>query len=369
MWMKRITIIFGISMAAILALTTLLSAVAPNQPRVVPTAAPVATFPPPPAPESIVFAQRFLHPAGLYTVAVPAGWGVDEAENTLSGLRTVLANEAAQSVIQVDVDRPPRSSDSGPLTLDVLDARYNNAWLASSWREYRDWEESERRRSADDRLIIDFALQHGGQTFVARQQSWTDGEWIYAVRVVTPENATAALLQLLEGTADSLRPLKELADTPFLWNAWFDGERAHFIRYPQDWTLSDSAPGRPTSLSGGDASLRIESLEGQVADEAAAGASVSARHSGAEVLSVAALAPEGAEGFAVAWRGRNVDGDSHSGFDVLLNGADGQLHVASLRFPGLTDLNSEEGAAAEPDLEMMMRSFRLLPDLAAELAG
>ncbi len=369
MWMKRITIIFGISMAAILALTTLLSAVAPNQPRVVPTAAPVATFPPPPAPESIVFAQRFLHPGGLYTVAVPAGWNVNEAQNTREGLRTVLGNEAAQSLIQVDVDRPPRSNDAGPLTLDVLDARYNDAWLGSSWLEYRDWDESERRRSADERLIIDFTLGHGGQTFVARQQAWTDGEWIYAVRVVTPENATDALLTLLQGTADSLRPLKELADTPFLWNAWFDEQRAHFIRYPQEWTLSDSAPGRPTSISGDGASLRIETDAGQIADAGSAGARVIERHPGAEVLSISALEQVDGSGFSVAWRGRNADGDSHSGFDVLLNGNDEQLHVASLRFPGLTDLNTEGGAAAAPELEMMMRSFRLLPELAAELAG
>lgn len=370
MWMKRITLIFGISMALILALTTLLSAVTPNQPpAAAPEPTPAATFPPPPAIESIAFTRRVLHPAGLYTVAVPEGWEVREAVNTHQGLRTVLENAASQSVIQVDVDRPPASAEGGALTLDILDARFNQAWLGSSWLEYRNWEESERRRSEDERLIIDFTLQHGGQTFVARQQSWTDGEWIFSVRVVTPENATAALLHLLGGTADSLRPLKALADTPFLWNAWFDAERAHFIRYPDSWQRSDSAPGRPTSISGGAASLRLEALEGPVADEAAAAERVLARHSGAEVLSVSALERDTGAAWAVAWSGRDVDGDSHSGLDLLLNGADGRLHTASLRFPGLSDLNSEEGAAAEPELAQMMRSFRLLPELAAELAG
>ncbi len=369
MWMKRITIIFGISMALILALTTLLSAVGRSPQPAAPTAAPVPTFPPPPAVEGIDFAQRVLHPAGLYTVALPTGWEVSEAPNTREGLRLVLDNEAAQSVIQVDVDRPPASGEGGELTLDLLDARYNEAWLGSSWLEYRDWEESERRRSADDRLLLDFTLEHGGQTYVARQEAWTDGEWIYAVRVVTPANATGALVVLLEGVAKSLRPLKELADTPFHWNAWFDEANAHFIRYPDAWALSDSAPGRPTSISGAGASLRLEAVAAQVSDEAGAVAHVSGRHSNAEILSVSALERAEAGGYAVAWSGRNVDGDSHSGLDVLLNGADGLLHTASLRFPGLTDLNSEEGAAAEPELEMMMRSFRLLPELATELAG
>ncbi len=369
MWMKRITIIFGISMALILALTTLLSAVGRTSQAPAPTAAPVPTFPPPPAVETIDFAQRFLHPAGLYTYALPTGWEVSEALNTREGLRAVLANKAAQSLIQVDVDRPPRSLAAGALTLDDIDARFNQAWLGGSWREYRSWEESDRKRSADDRLIIDFTLGFGGQTFVARQQAWTDGEWIYSVRVVTPANATSALLHLLGGVADSLHPLKELADTPFHWNAWFDPQYAHFIRYPDSWELSDSAPGRPTSISGAGASLRIETDAQPISDEAAAGASVVGRHAGAEILSVSALEQAEAEGYAVSWSSRNADGDSLSGLDVLLNGPDGQLHLASLRFPGQVDLNSEAGAAAEPELDAMMRSFQLLPALAGELAG
>ena len=369
MWMKRITIIFGISMALILALTTLLSAVGRTSQPPAPTAAPVPTFPPPPAVETIDFAQRYLHPGGLFTVAVPGGWQVAESLNTRDGLRAVLDNKAAQSLIQVDVDRPPRSLEAGALTLDDVDARFNQAWLGSSWREYRSWEESSRKRSEDDQLIIDFTLGFSGQTFVARQQAWTDGEWVYSVRVVTPENATSALLHLLGGVADSLHPLKELADTPFHWNAWFDPQYAHFIRYPNSWTLSDSAPGRPTSISGAGASLRIETDAQQIIDEAAAGASVAGRHTGAEILSVSALEQAEAAGYAVSWSGRNVDGDSHSGLDVLLNGPAGQLHVASLRFPGELDLNSEAGAAAEPELDAMMRSFQVVTALAEELAS
>ena len=371
MWMKRITIIFGISMALVLALTTLLSAVTPNQPRASGSeAAAVATFPPPPAIEAIDFGQRFLHPAGLFTVAVPAGWEVSETQNTREeGLRVVLDNEAAQSLIQVDVERPLRSAEAGALTLDEVDARYDEFWLGSSWREYRSWEESSRRRSADDRLLIDFTLGLGGQTFVARQQAWTDGEWLYSVRVVTPENATGALLHLLGGVADSLRPLKALADTPFYWNAWYDAQHAHFIRYPDTWQLSDSAPGRPTSLGGDGASLRIESDAQQVADAAAAGARVVGRHAGAEILSVSELEQAEATGFAVAWGTRDVDGERLSGLDVLLNGPAGQLHVASLRFAGQVDLNTAAGAAAEPELDAMMRSFQVLPALAEELGS
>ena len=192
MWMKRITIIFGISMALILALTTLLSAVGRTSQPPAPTAAPVPTFPPPPDLASIDFAQRILHPGGLYTVALPTGWEVSEALNTREGLRAVLEDEAAQSLIQVDVDRPPpRSLEVGALTLDDHRRAFQPG-LAG--RQLARIPQLGGKRAANAArtasLLIDFTLGFGGQTFVSRQQAWTDGEWIYSVRVVTPANAT-----------------------------------------------------------------------------------------------------------------------------------------------------------------------------------
>ena len=71
---------------------------------------------------------------------------------------------------------------------------------------------------------MDFELQSNNQTFVARQEAWTDGDWIYSVRVVTPANATDTLRYVLEGVVESLEPKKEFAGTPFDWNAYFDPE-------------------------------------------------------------------------------------------------------------------------------------------------
>ena len=373
MWMKRITYAFGISMTIIMALSVVLPAITRNNPQttqasVEPTALP--TFPPPLAPESITFEQTYLHPSGLFTVAEPTGWQASQPQTTREGVRALLTNTDAQSLVQVDVDRPATAGEE-PLTLDDVDVRLNDAWLGSSWREYGSWSESSRERTDDDRLVIDFELQSNSQTFVARQEAWTDGDWIYSVRVVTPANATSTLRYVLDGVAASLEPQKEFAGTPFDWNAYFDTQDTHLIRFPSTWELSDSAPGRPTSITGEDTALRVEVDADTVIDsEDSASAWVENLHTGTSILSVQPVNRDNSEGYSVAYSIKTVDGDTQSGLAVLLNGPDEKLHVANLQFPASdVDLNSADSQESYSDLVNAMHSFTLLPQLAGVDTG
>src|SRR5690606_3715355 len=166
------------------------------------------------------------------------------------GVRATLSNLDAQSVVQVDLDKPPREDEAAALTLDDVDARFTTSWLEDSWRRYTSWRETGQRRREDDRVIMDFVLTSNNQTYVARQEAWTDGNLIYSVRVVTPENATDMLLHVLDGVAASLTVNEAFVDTPFDWAAYYDSSDQYIIRYPGSWTLADSAPGQPTSISG-----------------------------------------------------------------------------------------------------------------------
>jgi hypothetical protein len=368
MTLKRWSYLIGISMVAILILSAILPLIAPNnintpQQRVEPTPAP--TLPPPPDLSAITFDQIYLHPSGLFTVAEPSGWLPSQPITASSNARAVFSNSTAQSVIQVDIDRPT-VAEEGPLTLDNVDALFNQSWLSASWRQYSRWEESSRIRTEDERLVIDFALTSNNQTYVARQTAWTDGEWIYSVRVVMPQNATEALLFLLDNVAATLQPQKEFATTPFDWKAYFDPQDAHIIRYPSNWTLADSAPGKPASIEGTNGTLlRVEAVADTVissADDARAW--VENLRGGASVLSVESISRDETEGFAVAYSYRTVDGDPASGLAVLLNGADNKLHVANLRFPGSEiDLNADTVSESYTDLVALMNSFTLRPDL------
>ena len=368
MSMKRFSYIFGISMAVIMALSVILPALSNNntpiqQPTPQPTAIP--TFPPPPQPESISFDQTYLHPSGLFTVAEPTGWQASQPQTTSSNARAVLSNPDAQSLIQVDVEKPA-SMEDGAITLDDVDTLFNTSWLSSSWREYSSWNESSRERTENEHLVIDFELTSNNQTYVARQEAWTDGDWIYSVRVVTPQNATETLLYLLEGVAESLNPQKEFASTPFGWDAYFDPQDTHIVRYPADWVLSDSAPGRPTSITNDDIALRVESEAGTVIDsEDAAAGWVESLRQNANVLSVEPVTRDDNEGYSVAYSYRTVDGETQSGYAVLLNGPEEKLHVANLLFSsGEVDLNDPAEQEARPALADVMASFKIMPELA-----
>jgi hypothetical protein len=346
---KRISVAFGIFMVVILAAGSIIPLLTPNTPVPQnlpdPTTAPTPTFPPPIANlSSITFDQYYLHPGGLFAVAQPDGWqpSAPLTEATRNGV--TMLNPEALSVIEVSVEEARDVS-----TLDALDARYTSTYLDSSWSSYRDWTETERRR-VDDRLQIDFNLELQNQTYIARQLSWLDEDWLYQARVVTPSNAPEQLIHVLSGVAGSIIPFKEFDGTPFAWTSYYDATLDHIIRFPADWQVTDSAPGRPASISGSlGERLRVEvEADAAIADEAAARDWVEAERPGAEVLSVQPVERGDASGFSVAYAFRTVDGETQSGLAVLLNSADSALHVANLRFPGeAVDLNAEAAPPAE----------------------
>ncbi|HLV33687.1 MAG TPA: hypothetical protein VKY59_01180 [Spirillospora sp.] len=370
MTLKRWTYVIGFLLVGVMGLSTLLPVLAPRNlsspvtEPVQPT--PMPTFPPPPDTSAISFDQLYLHPSGLFTVAYPTGWTPSQPITTTDNVRAVFSNTDALGVIQVDINRPP-AADEAPLTLDNVDSYFNTGWMQASWREYSSWEESSRQRTADDELVIDFALTLRGQTYVARQKAWTDGDWIYSTRVVMPENATQALLYLLDNVAATLEPQKAFAGTPLNWEAYFDQQDTHIIRFPSSWTLADSAPGKPASITGEDnTALRVQTEAGTVINsEADARAWVENLRSGTNILSVKPVSREGSEGYSVAYTLRTVDGDMQSGLAVLLNGPEDRLHVANLRFPGANiDLNADDLAETYSDLVSVMNSFNVMPHLA-----
>lgn len=360
--MKRFTVIFAFSMAAIMALTLFLPAVTPNtttQQAQQPTPIPEPTLPPTPDTAAISFDEIYLHPGGLFTVAQPTGWLPTVPTTTTGSARATFSNTGAQSIIQVDVERPALAE--GEITIEDVDAQFSTAALESSWSRYSEWSE-DRRVLEDDRLVMDFALTSGRQTLVSRQVAWTDGDWIYSVRVVVPTNAVDALLYLLDGLVESVEANKVFDGTPFDWSAYYDAEDNHIIRFPAAWTVADAAPGRPTSITGDGVTLRVQAqADTTISDEDAARAWVEDAQANAEVLSVAPVTRGDTDGFAVAYSFRTVDGEAFSGYVVLLNGPDGKLHSANLQFNSdAVDLNDETARTENPDLVQAMDTFMLM---------
>jgi hypothetical protein len=346
---KRASIILGVFMAVVLIGSTFLQLV--NRDTTIPVAEPTTaldpTFPAPLDPAGLTFDEYFLHPSAIFAVAQPTGYQVSEPNTQPNIVQVNLVNNDALSVIDTFVQDP-----AAPFSADDLDTFFNEAVLDQSWANFQNWNETNRRRDGDN-LIIDFDVRFQNQDYVARQQAWTDGEWIYVVRVLAPENATQFLVNVLDQVSDSLIPFKQFSGQPFGWNAYFDSATNAVIRHPLTWVVTDSAPGRPSSIAGDNGeALRLETQTGNLADEAAASAWVETNRPGATVLSVEPVTRGALAGYAVAYSFTTTDGEPQSGYAVLLNGEDDNLLVANLRFNAdAVDLNNPPTSVIVPAAE------------------
>ncbi|MCZ2094826.1 MAG: hypothetical protein LC121_00880, partial [Anaerolineae bacterium] len=316
------------------------------------TATPLPTFPPPPADfNAITFDRVYLHPSGIFSIGQPDGWTASEPNKGATIAQINLINNDQLAVVDAYIEAPGVS-----LTPQELSDHFTESAISASWANFTTWQESS-RDLVDERLVIDFTVTLQQRTYVARQTAWTDGTWIYVVRVLVPENATDYLRYLLDQFVASLKPQTEFQGTPLNWDAYYDPQASHIIRYPSTWTVTDSAPGRPTSISSNDGTLlRVESRGGvSITDEAAARSLVEGERSGISVVSVTPVQrgpgdQESHQGFSVAYSYTTVDGSKDSGLYVLLNSADGNLHVANLLFPASdVDLNAIPASAPAPE--------------------
>jgi uncharacterized protein YbaA (DUF1428 family) len=367
--------IFGIVMvvamvgSVILPLLQGIATQSQTQTQVTPTAVPVPTYPPPPAVSDLGLDQVYLHPSGLFSVKYPQGWQPGQPADNGTQAQISFSSVEYGSLIETYV----AVYDPAPTTIEEVSAYFPKESMQFSWSQYDSANEAA-REIEDDKLMIDFELKQGERTFLARHLAWTDGEWVYVTRVVTPQSARDFLLELLDVIPPTITPNKMFLGTPTIWQAYFDPQDKHIIRYPETWELTDSAPGLPASISGDDGvSLRVETKAGQVADEAAATAWVEAAHNDVEVLNVTSVERGDNTGFAVSYAYKNLDGESLSGETVLLNGMDETLHVADLRVAEAgVDLNDlgEDADPAYTTLATVLDTFQVMADLeVAEVAA
>ncbi|MFQ3660642.1 MAG: hypothetical protein SNJ54_16985 [Anaerolineae bacterium] len=337
---RRNYLVFSLVMVGVLSLSALAplftSNIQPDQPQIQPTATTPPVLPTPISDLSTIrFDNMAVSVSGLYSVAVPTGWEIGTNIVQLNEAQLTQRNGAASSVIEARVIQPET-----PITsVEELPTFFNDAWLRSSWRDYTSWNKTG-ETVVEDRYVADFLLTRLGSQFIARQEAWTDGRWLYVVRVVTLPNASDMLRYLLNGVRQSLRVNPQIIDVPFDWQGHFDPSHEYLIRFPSTWRVTDAANGQPTSLAGEGATIRIDTVTAAVDSAEAAQQWVETTY-GAAVTSVEPVERGGAAGFAVAYQLPTLDGDTTSGYAVLLRNGD-NVSVADLRFsqPNV-DLNSE----------------------------
>lgn len=341
----------------------------PNQTVPPDQEAPTPAPPTLPAPitdfSGISFDDRYLHPSGMYTVAQPVGWTNPQPSNNGIQLRTRFNNPTILSDIEVYVEQA-----SIPVTdLNSLSGRFDQATLAQTWSGFTEWRETGRELdTVNNRVVLDFEATRARQTLVARQLAWTDGTWIYSIRVLVPSNNVAVLIYLLEQLPATLTPIELFRGTPFGWTSFYNPVNGNIIRYPQGWNVTDGRPGVPVSIRGiNGETLQLETIAAtSVVDEAAAQNFIQNLDPRNTVLNARAITRNGVNGFSVAYTTTGFDGEGISGLAVLLNGSDGHLHLANIRVP-IANLDLNNPTAETPlvaiDAAQIVGSFHLTAGL------
>jgi hypothetical protein len=359
---RRQYIVFSVVMVAVLSLSALApiftSGIVEPTPVTPTTPTPVPVIPTPISDlSSISFENQVVSSTGLFSVAVPTGWEVGTNTATPTEAQLTQRNTPAESVIETRVILPPAPVSD----VEGVRAFFDDAWLASSWRDYTSWDKAS-DSVVGDSYVADFNLRRTTRNFIARQEAWTDGTWIYMVRVVTPPNAPEQLKYVLDGVRRSLVANTQFEGAPFNWSSYFDTTNKYLIRFPTSWAVTDSASGAPTSLAGDGASLRIETMAVALADTTAAETWVTETY-GATIVSSQAVDRFGTPGFAVAYQVPDADGGTVSGYAVILVEGE-RVHVADLRMPGAgIDLNAEDDAQQYGTWKQIMDSFGLFPEI------
>lgn len=326
------------------------------------TAVPTPTQPAPIPTTDIDFNTGYIHPSGLFTATIPDGWDAQNQFSTTGEAQVTFNNPDALSVIEMRVIRPVAGVTLDP---EGLSNFFGDAWLRSSWNQYSSWREAT-RDVQEDRVVIDFNLQRAQQSYIARQIAFSDETWIYVVRVVTPSNASEMLRYVLSNQVENFSPIERYIGAPLEWNGYFDEQTNYLIRFPNGWQVTDSGVGVPTSISGENARLRVETQEGTVDSLDDAEALVADLRSTIAVQTSEDVTQYGLSGYRVAYTIETIDGSAQSGIVQILND-DGTAYIANLLLEdsGATNL-LELGEDADPRLTnavAALDSFSRLPEL------
>ncbi|MEL6152340.1 MAG: hypothetical protein AAFR56_22100, partial [Chloroflexota bacterium] len=214
---------------------------------------PVPTFEPPVSTANIAFERNALQANGLFSLVIPEPpeWGAIESSYDSFSNRARLLLRDELNVIEASVESPAQPVTS----VADLESVFTEQTLGTSWRNYTSWRETQRtniNRNGREYLQMDFELDFRDRTYVARQAAWVEDSRVYSVRVVTPGNATELLVFLLDSTIDNFTVIERFADTPVAWSSYFDSAENYIVRYPQNWQVTDSGEGLPTTIEGTD---------------------------------------------------------------------------------------------------------------------
>jgi hypothetical protein len=346
---------------------------------------PTIVFPTvPPGGTSVVADYTYFHSSGLMSLPHLVGWdpaaqGSDQgpeqrvepvgtpgapgsSQSTLVGVTFI--NSAALSVVHAFSEKDPARKAT---TLQQLDQYYDKANLDQAWSNFKGGWTELNRRTEGDLFIINFELRLDQNTYLGRQISRFNQDWLMVLRLVTPNNNPALLDQLQNAILPTYHIWPQTLSTPLSWSAIADYAAGYLIKYPPDWRKVDGSIGRPFTVSGtlgpDTITLVTHSEPGKtIKTEDDARNWIKTSLPNAAIQTVKAETRGDTTGFSVSYTIPDADGNQQSAVVTLLNGAKETLCIANLQSSARgQNLLDESNKAISPDLARVRGSFMTLP--------
>jgi hypothetical protein len=339
----------------------------------------------PPVPEggtSVVADYSYFHSSGLMSLPHLVGWdpaagGPDqsseqriepapgaatEGASQLTLVGVTFISSSTLSVVHAFSERDPGRKAQN---LQALDAYYDKTNLDQAWSNFTGgWKELNRGINGD-LFVINFELYLSGSTYLGRQITTFENDWMMVLRLVAPNNNPRLLDQLQTAVFPKYHLWVQGLIAPISWAAVTDNVLGYMIRYPPDWRLTDGSATRPytvTGTLGSDNITLVTRVEPNKAvnSEDDVRAWLKANFPNSTPQTIKAESHTGAQGFAVSYVVPDPDGNQQSAVATLLNGANGSLYTANLH-SSARGKNFLDDTSAPPDITRIRGSFIVVP--------
>lgn len=325
----------------------------------------------PPGGFTVVPDRTYFHSSAVFSMPHLLNWDLaqsgEERVEPTQGVKIARAgatfiNGPLLSVIHAFVERDP---DRTAKTLQDLDKYYDKSNLDAAWTNFTGgWKET-KRATQNDRFVIDFELGLSGNTYLGRQVSHFEGDWLMVTRLVVPDNDPALLDQLQQIIWNGFVFYPNIAQWPLGWSATADPAVGYVIKYPADWRKLDGDQGRPIIVNGTlrdvTVTLTTQGEPGKAAKtEQDARAWVTTAHPKAAIMTVTPETRGDASGFNISYNDPDPDGNARSALVTLLNGTNGTLYSANFltSVRGLDLLSTS--ATVPPEIGQIRATLTLL---------
>lgn len=333
----------------------------------------------------LVTDYTYFHPSGFMSLPHFVGWDLPAQGSVDAGSsQPTVGEEVSEPAGDIKITRVGSTFINGLVlgvihafaekdpnrqtpTLQDLDKFYNKENLDQAWSNFKGgWTELNRGVQGDV-YVINVELKLDDNTYLGRQVSRLNGDWLMVTRLVVPNNNPALLDTLQNAVMPNFKLWDQALTTPLTWRSVADTATGYVVKFPPGWTLLGGTPGTPytvTATLGPDTFTLVTHAEPQKAlkTEDDVRSYLKTTEPNSVLQTVKAVTISDTPGFLASYQSPDTDGNLHSAQATLLNGKNGTLYVINFQSSiRKKDLLDESDQSIPPELAQVRNSFFTLP--------